>query len=129
MTITHLNPDSLHKNPAFSQGVVVDGPGRLVWVGGQNGVDGEGRVVADNLPAQTRQALLNVITVLEAAGATPADVVTMNVNLVAPADIAAAFPVVAEVWGPHPAAVTVLQVTDLGPEGALVEISATAFVS
>ena len=66
-------------------------------------------------PSQTRQALLNVIAVLEAAGATPADVVTMNVNLVAPADIAAAFPVVGEVWGPHPAAVTVLQVADLGP--------------
>src|SRR3954462_13654078 len=105
MTITHLNPDSLHRNPAFSQGVVVEGPGRFVFVGGQNGVDGEGRVVADDLAAQTRQALLNAIGVLEAAGATPVDVGTMNVNLVAPADIAAAFPVVGEVWGPHPAAI------------------------
>lgn len=129
MTITHVNPDSLHKNPAFSQGVVVEGPGRFVFVGGQNGVDGEGMLVADDLAAQTRRALLNLIAVLEAAGATPADVVTMNVNLVAPADIAGTFPVVAEVWGPHPAAVTVLQVTDLGPDGALVEISATAFTS
>ncbi|MET0735796.1 MAG: RidA family protein [Microbacterium sp.] len=129
MTVTHLNPASLHTNPAFSQGVVVEPPGRFVFVGGQNGVDGEGEVVADDLAGQTRQALLNVIAVLEEAGATPADAVTMNVHLVAPADIAAAFPVVGEVWGPHPAAVTVLQVADLGPEGALVEISAVAFVS
>ncbi|MDY0909550.1 RidA family protein [Microbacterium sp. CFBP9034] len=129
MPVTHLNPDSLHRNPAFSQGVVVEPPGRFVFVGGQNGVDGSGAVVADDLASQTRQALLNIITVLEAAGATPADVVTMNVNLVAPADISAAFPVVGEVWGPHPAAVTVLQVADLGPEGALVEISAVAFLS
>ena len=129
MTVTHINPDSLHRSPAFSQGVIVEPPGRFVFVGGQNGVDGEGKVVADDLASQTRQALLNVIAVLEAAGATPADVVTMNVNLVAPADIAAAFPVVGEVWGPHPAAVTVLQVADLGPDGALIEISATAFTS
>ena len=129
MTVTHVNPDSLHRNPAFSQGVIVEPPGRFVFVGGQNGVDGDGRVVAEDLPSQTRQALLNVIAVLAAAGASPADVVTMNVNLVAPADIAGAFPVVGEVWGPHPAAVTVLQVADLGPEGALVEINAIAFTS
>ncbi|MET0736314.1 MAG: RidA family protein [Microbacterium sp.] len=129
MPITHVNPDSLHRNPAFSQGVIVEPPGRFVFVGGQNGVDSEGKVVADDLPGQTRQALLNVLAVLEAAGATPADAVTMNVNLVAPADIAATFPVVGEVWGPHPAAVTVLQVADLGPEGALVEISVVAFVA
>lgn len=129
MPVTHVNPDSLHKNPAFSQGVIVEGPGRFVFVGGQNGVDDQGQVVSDDLAGQTRQALRNVLAVLEAAGATPADAVTMNVNLVAPADIAAAFPVVGEVWGPHPAAVTVLQVADLGPEGALVEISAVAFVS
>ena len=129
MTVTHVNPDSLHRNPAFSQGVIVEPPGRFVFVGGQNGVDSEGRMVAEDLPGQTRQALLNVIAVLEAAGATPADAVAMNVNLVAPADIAAAFPVVGEVWGPHPAAITVLQVSDLGPEGALVEISVIAFIS
>lgn len=129
MPITHVNPDSLHKNPAFSQGVVVEPPGRFVFVGGQNGVDARGVVVSDDLAGQTRQALLNVIAVLEAAGATPADAVTMNVHLVAPADIGAAFPVVGEVWGGHPAAVTVLQVADLGPENALVEISAIAFVS
>ena len=128
MPVTHVNPDTLHTNPAFSQGVIVEGPGRFVFVGGQNGVDGEGKVVADDLPGQTRQALQNLIAVLEASGATPADVVTMNVNLVAPADIAAAFPVVGEVWGPHPAAITVLQVTDLGVDGALVEINAMAFV-
>lgn len=129
MTVTHVNPDSLHRNPAFSQGVIVEPPGRFVFVGGQNGVDSEGRMVAEDLPGQTRQALLNVIAVLEAAGAMPADAVAMNVNLVAPADIAAAFPVVGEVWGPHPAAITVLQVSDLGPEGALVEISVIAFIS
>ena len=84
MTVTHINPDSLHRSPAFSQGVIVEPPGRFVFVGGQNGVDGEGRVVAEDLPSQTRQALLNVIAVLEAAGATPADVVTMSVTSYTP---------------------------------------------
>ena len=31
MTITHINPESLHTNPAFSQGVLAEG-GRTLYV-------------------------------------------------------------------------------------------------
>jgi len=45
MTITHINPDSMHKNPAFSQAVLVEG-GRTLYIGEQNGVDDSGAIVA-----------------------------------------------------------------------------------
>src|SRR5690606_33921857 len=45
VTITHINPDSMHKNPAFSQGVLVEG-GRTLYVGEQNGVDATGAIVS-----------------------------------------------------------------------------------
>jgi len=44
-TITHVNPEAMHSNPAFSQAVVVEGAARTIYVGGQNAVDADGRVV------------------------------------------------------------------------------------
>ena len=68
MTLTHLNPESMHHSPAFSQGVLIEGPGSLLVVGGQNGVDATGQVVSEDPGEQSAQALRNVITVLESAG-------------------------------------------------------------
>jgi hypothetical protein len=50
--VEHLNPDGLPRNPAFTQAVRVEGPGATVYVGGQNGVGGDGTVRA-GLGAQT----------------------------------------------------------------------------
>lgn len=128
MTLRHLNPESLEQVPAFSQGVLVEG-GSLLVVGGQNGIDGEGNVVGDDVAAQSAQALRNVIAVLEEGGATPADVVQLTVYLVAPADVEVAFAAAQEVWGGHPTAVSVIKVSGLARPGCLVEISALAHVS
>jgi len=68
MTITHLNPKGLHSSPASTQAVAVTGPATLVFVGGQNGVDSNGEVVAAETGSQTRQALRNVELAVEAAG-------------------------------------------------------------
>lgn len=128
MTLTHLNPESMHHNPAFSQGVLVEGPGALVVVGGQNGVDSEGKVVGDDLRSQTAQALRNVITVLESAGCTQADVARLSIHLVAGSDINEGFVASREVWGQHATAITVLMVAALGRPDCLVEIEALAQV-
>ena len=42
MKITHVNPDSMLKNPAFSQAVVVEDAKKIVYIGEQNGVDASG---------------------------------------------------------------------------------------
>ena len=55
--VTRLNPEKMHRNPAYSQGVVVEGHARTIYVGGQNAVSPEGQVVGvGNLAAQTEQA-------------------------------------------------------------------------
>jgi len=41
MTITHINPATLHRNPVFSQGTLAEG-GRTLYVGEQNGTDAGG---------------------------------------------------------------------------------------
>jgi 2-iminobutanoate/2-iminopropanoate deaminase len=128
MAITHLNPTSLHANPAFSQGTVIPAGSSIVMVGGQNGVGPDGQVVGDSLAEQTEQALRNLIAVLSEAGATPADVAKMNIILVEGADVNEGFAAAQKVWGDQPTAITVQIVRALGRPECLVEIDAIAAV-
>jgi enamine deaminase RidA (YjgF/YER057c/UK114 family) len=125
MTITHLNPASMHRNPAFSQGVLVENPGKLIIVGGQNGVDASGQLVSDDLGAQTRQALQNVLTVLKEAGASQKDVIKLTIYMAAGQSTDAAFQASRDVWGTHATAISVVSV-GLDRPGVLVEIEAMA---
>lgn len=128
MAITHLNPTSMHANPAFSQGTVIPAGASIVIVGGQNGVGADGEVVGDSLAAQTEQALRNVITVLAEAGATPGDVAKLTILIVDGGDVAEGFAAAQKVWGTQPTAITVQFVPALGRPDCLVEIDAIAAV-
>jgi 2-iminobutanoate/2-iminopropanoate deaminase len=126
MTITHINPDALHTNPAFSQGVLAEG-GRTLYVGEQNGTDAEGRISGDYAD-QTRQALRNVLAVLAEVGADQSNVVKMTIHIAEGQDPNAGYAASAEVWGYNPTAVTVLVVRALGRPEALVGIEVIAVV-
>lgn len=126
MQIIHLNPDAMYKSPAFSQGVVVENPGKLVYVGGQNGIDASGTMVGDDLASQTVQAFKNVIEVLKAAGASQKDVVKLNIYMVAGQSADEGFKAAMSVWGYHATAISVLLVSALAHPQALVEIEAMA---
>jgi len=127
MSLTHLNPSGLHTNPAFSQGVRIDG-GNLVGVGGQNGTDSIGDVVSNDLSEQTTQAFRNVLAVLAEAGADQRHVARLNIYLQAGGDVTAGYQAAAEVWGQHPTAITVLQVSAFARPDVLVEIDVLAVV-
>jgi 2-iminobutanoate/2-iminopropanoate deaminase len=121
-----LNPEGLPTNPAFAQGTVASGQ-RFVVVGGQNGLTADGTMV-DGIAAQTQQALRNVVTVLDAAGATPADVARLGIYLVESVDPREAYAAVGPVWREHPTAIVGIRVAGLGRPDALVEIEALAVV-
>ena len=126
MAIQHINPPEMHSSPAFSQGTVVPAGSRILFVGGQNGVGADGKVVADTLQGQTEQALRNVLAVLAAAGATQADVAKLNIHIAPGSDVNAGFAASLSVWGAHPTAITVLTVAAFANPGVLVEIDAIA---
>lgn len=128
MAITHLNPASLHANPAFSQGTVIPAGSTLVVVGGQNGIGPDGEVVGDSIGAQTEQAMRNLIAVLAEAGATPADVAKLTIILVEGVDIQEGFAASQKVWGSQPTAVTAMFVRALARPEVLVEVDAIAAV-
>ena len=123
--ITPVDPPTLHSSPAFAQGMIVPA-GRTLYVGGQNGTDGDG-VLLDGLEAQTAQAMRNVLAVLAAAGSGPELVAKLTVYLDPGVDPGEAFAATREVWGEHRTAVSVLAVAPARP-GALVEVEAVAAV-
>ena len=129
-TLTHINPESMHRNPAFSQAVRVPAGHDLVVIGGQNGVDQTGQIVAEDLAGQTKQALRNLLTCLEAAGGEPQHLVHWRILIKDGADLLEGFGAFQEVWGerPNPPAITGAFVTGLAVPGALVEIEALAAV-
>ena len=81
-TVTHLNPEAMHNNPAFTQAVIVEGAARTIYIGGQNAVNADGQIVGNDLAAQTEQIFNNIETILTAAGATLHDIVKWNVFVV-----------------------------------------------
>jgi 2-iminobutanoate/2-iminopropanoate deaminase len=123
---TPVDPPALPSNPAFAQGMIAEAGARMLYIGGQNGVDGAGEL-AEGLEAQTGQALRNVLAVLAEAGSGPEQVVSMTIHLAVGVDPNEAYAASASVWGRRRTAVTVLSVTPARP-GALVEINAIAVV-
>ena len=124
MTIEHVNPESMHTSPAFSQGTIAPA-GRTLYVGGQNGVDADGTLL-DGADAQVAQAMRNVVTVLEAAGATQADAAKLTIYLHPTISGESGFAAAMPIWGRQPTAVTVIQVASFARPGVLVEIEAIA---
>lgn len=106
----------------YSQAIVA---GNLVFTAGQLGGDPRSGQLPEGIEAQTLQALRNIASVLEAAGAGWKDVVKTTVFLADMSDFAAFNAVYAEVLEePFPARSTV-EAAAL-PKGARVEIDAIA---
>ena len=130
-----LSPDTLHKNPAFSQLAVVSAGAKLVYVGGQNGVNKEGKVVGSDIGSQAEQAYKNLLAALEAAGASLADVFKMTIYIVEGQSLQEAFqaaqrvnPTLAQ-GNAAPPIVTGLFVSALATPEYLIEIEAVAAIS
>jgi 2-iminobutanoate/2-iminopropanoate deaminase len=102
--------------------------GDLLFVSGFVPVDGEGRLVGDDVVAQTRQVFANLAAVLAAAGATFADVVKVTVYLTDIEDRARINPVRQEIFGDTRPASTLVEVSALATPGAKVEIDAVALL-
>lgn len=129
--IVHLNPEGLHSNPAYTQAVSVAGSVKIVYVGGQNAVDEQGKIVgAGDIKAQTIQALRNVEVAVAAAGGSLEQVVKWTVYLVEGQSLQLGFEGFLEVWGrrANPPAITGLIVSGLARPEFLVEIDATAAI-
>jgi enamine deaminase RidA (YjgF/YER057c/UK114 family) len=131
MTIEHINPPSMHSNPAFSQAIAVSAPAKTVYIGAQLAQDASGNLVgAGDVAAQTAQALRNFDACLEAAGATLEDVISLKIYVTQGQDMMAAARVGLQWWGQRPNAPTnsVMFIAGLFPPDFLVAIEGIAVV-
>src|SRR5262245_7360239 len=109
MSVRHINPEGLARSPAFSQAVVVEQPARTIYIGGQNGVDVEGKVVGPTVGEQATRALRNLATILESEGASLANIVHWSIVVVEGNSFDEGFAAFQQVWNPAdpPPAITV----------------------
>jgi enamine deaminase RidA (YjgF/YER057c/UK114 family) len=82
VAIERINPPKLMEPRGYCHAVAARGA-RTLYLAGQGAYDREGKLVGKgDLRAQTEQAMSNLLVALEAAGATPDDVVKMNIYVV-----------------------------------------------
>lgn len=125
-----LLPPGWPRPKGYANGVSVSG--RQIYVAGMIGWDAEGRFHTDDLAAQARQALHNIVEVLQAGGARPEHIVRMTwyitdkeEYLAQQAEIGRAY---RELIGSFSVAMTAVQVAALIEDRAKVEIEVTAVV-
>ena len=125
-----LQPAEWPRPRGYSNGIAASG--RQIFVAGQVGWDAQCRFNSERLADQVRQALENICTVLEQAGAGPEHIVRLTWYLTSRdeyyaqlADVGAAY---RAVMGKNYPAMSVVQVAALMEARAKVEIEATAVV-
>ena len=107
----------------YSQGISIDG---FIFCSGQLGLDpATGELVPGGVEAQADRALRNLAAVLDAVGATMADVVKTTIFLADIADFAAVNAVYATYMADPPPARSTFAVGAL-PKGGRIEIEAIA---
>jgi enamine deaminase RidA (YjgF/YER057c/UK114 family) len=125
-----LQPPGWARPRGYANGIAASG--RMVFIAGQIGWDEQSRFQTDDLAAQVRQALANVLSVLAQAGGRPEHIARMTwyvtdkrAYLAAARDIGQIY---RELMGSHFPAMTAVQVSALIEDRAQVEIEATAVI-
>ncbi len=125
-----VNPEGLGRPSGYSHGTLAPAGARILFVAGQTGVDA---AAPGDFVAQFARALDRVLEVVRASGGGPGDVARMTVFVTNADRYRASLEPLGAAWrarmGRHYPAMTLVQVTALVDENALVEIEATAALS
>ena len=123
-------PEGWARPKGYANGVIAQG--RMLFIAGMIGWDGDQRFHTDEFGGQARQALQNVADVLKAAGGSGQNIVRMTwyvtdkrEYLAASQEVGRAF---REIIGSYTIAMTAVQVQALIEDRAKVEIEATAVI-
>jgi enamine deaminase RidA (YjgF/YER057c/UK114 family) len=127
-----LSPKTLMAPVGYSHIAKASG-GTTVYLAGQVACDASGKLIGEgSLETQAEQVFKNLKSAVEAAGGAMADIVKMNVYLVAEvgADEVPKFRVIRDryVSTAHPPASTLVVVSRLARPGWLIEIEAIAVI-
>jgi enamine deaminase RidA (YjgF/YER057c/UK114 family) len=123
-------PPGWPRPKGYSNGVAASG--RMLFIAGMIGWDGQGVFHSDDFAAQARQALENIAAVLREAGGKPEHIVRMTWYVTDKREYLAAGKAIGqafrEIVGSYNAAMTAVEVNALIEDRAKVEIEATAVI-
>lgn len=130
MTRQLINPGNLHPAPGFSHIAIAEGA-KVVHFAGQVALDQQFNVLGgDDLFEQTKAAMNNLATAIQAAGVSWDDIVRRTIYTTQPTEFEIITSAIDDVTGgaDHPAQ-TIVGITGLAVPGLLIEIECTAIIS
>jgi enamine deaminase RidA (YjgF/YER057c/UK114 family) len=133
MPLQLINPKSLGTPRGYSNGVLADAGGRLLFVAGQIAWDETQSIVSDDFVKQFDRALANVMTVVNEAGGAAPDVARLVMYVKDKQEYLARQAEIGDTYrahlGKHFPAMVLVEVKDLLDDGAKVEIEAVAVLN
>lgn len=128
--LERVDPRELGAPRGYSNGMLGPAGGRVLFVAGQVGWDGEQRLVGTGFVEQFERALANVVAVVRAAGGAPESLGRLTLYVVDKEEYRSRLAAIGEayrrVMGRHYPAMALVEVAGLLEEGARVEIEGTA---
>ena len=130
MNFTFINPESLGAPRGYSNGVLIEPGGRLLFIAGQIAWDEQQQIVSDDLVAQFDRALANVITVVSEAGGRPESLARLILYVTDKVEYSDRMKEIGERYrarmGKHFPAMVLVEVKSLLDDSAQIEIEGTA---
>ena len=133
MAFKLINPESLGAPRGYSNGVLADAAGKLLFVAGQIGWDEKQQIVSDDFVAQFDRALANVVTVITAGGGSPEHIARLVIYVTNKQEYIERREEVGKAYrahlGKHFPAMVLVEVKSLLDDRAKVEIEAMAVLN
>ena len=133
MTFKLINPVSLSTPRGYSNGVLTDAGGRLLFVAGQIGWDEKQTIVGEDFVAQFHRALANVVAVVTEAGGGPQHIARLVIYVTNKREYVERREEVGQSYrahlGKHFPAMALVEVKSLLDDKAKVEIEAVAVLN
>jgi enamine deaminase RidA (YjgF/YER057c/UK114 family) len=133
MHFTLINPEALGRPRGYSNGVLCEPGGRLLFVAGQIGWDEKQMIVSEDFVEQFDRALGNVLSVVQEAGGSAGQIARMVVYVTNKLEYVEHTPSIGERYrarmGKHFPAMTLVEVKGLLDPAAKVEIEAIAILT
>lgn len=133
MAFKLINPHTLGAPRGYSNGVLTEAGGRLLFIAGQVGWDKQQKIVSDNFVEQFDRALANVIAVVSEAGGNPDQIARLVLYVTNKQEYIGSLRKVGECYrarmGKHFPAMVLVEVKGLLDDKAKVEIEAVAVLN
>jgi len=133
MAFKLINPASLGTPKGFSNGVLTEAAGKLLFVAGQIGWDAQQNIVSENFVEQFDRALANVVAVVTEAGGKPDQIARLVIYVIDKKEYTLNLEAIGESYrarmGRHFPAMVLVEVKSLLADKAMVEIEAMAVLN